>query len=190
MFKMEGYVIDEIKYFDDEIQIKCHVRAKRMGFKDEYSNKVTETKVRKIHHMMLEDKPVILLVKQRRFKFKKYGKRWEPLPQVKGKSRTSREFKKNTLRELQRDNYSGTGKKRGKSGMYAMKLLDNLDFDLQWPETMTKLGLDGKYVRTNKLVHNITNLSDKEVSTVLPNLSQAELKKFSKQPHKRTKRSN
>ncbi len=177
---MEGYVIDDPQYFEDKIEIHCHIRARRMVGEDEFSSKITETKIRRIEHMMLEDKPVILLVKQRRFKFKSGRKLWEPLPGVHGKQRTSLEFQKNTLRELQRDNYSATGFKRGKSGMYTSKLLDKLNFEFFWPESLTKLGLDGKYVKGHELIHNITNISDRKVATVLPNLSQSELKKFSR----------
>ena len=178
-FKMEDYVIDEIIYFEEEIQIECHVRARGMKHEGQYSGEVTEVKIRRIDHMMLEDKPVVLLVKQRRFKFKDGKKLWERLPNVKGKQRATGEFKQNTLRELQRDNYSATGFKRGKSGMYTSRLLDSLEFEVLWPKSLTKLGLDGKYVRGHELIHNVTNISDRKVATVLPNLSQSELKKFS-----------
>lgn len=179
MFKMEDYVIDHIEYFEENIDIECHVRAKRMASNGEYSSKIVETKIRRIDHMMLENKPVMLLVKQRRFQFMSGKRVWEKLPQVQGKQRSSSEFKENTLRELQRDNYSATGYKRGKSGMYTSKLLDSLDFKIIWPKTLTRLGLDGKYVRGNQLIHNVTNISDRKVATVLPDLSQEELKKFS-----------
>jgi len=190
MFKMEDYVIDHIEYFDDLIEIECHVRARRMICTNESSIKVVETKIRRIDHMMLEDKPVILLVTQRRFQFKNGKRLWEPLPNVKGKQRATNEFKKNTLRELQRDNYSATGFKRHKSGMYTSKLLDSLEFEVMWPKSLTKLGLDGKYVRGHQLIHNVTNISDRKVATVLPDLSQEELKKFSNQSDSRTKITN
>lgn len=176
---MEAYVIDEIEYFEDKIEIHCHIRQRGLWYKSRYYTKEITHKVRRIEHMMLEDKPVILLVRQRQFYLGNNKKKWESLPGVSGKKRTSNEFCENTLRELQRDNYSGTGFKRGKSGMYTSKLLDSLEFDLLWPESLTKLGLDGKYVRGNELVHNVTNLSDKRITTVLPNLSQKQLKKFS-----------
>lgn len=177
IFKMEGFVIEKIINYEDKLEIKCHVRGKGIWINETFHEKVTETKIRRISHMMLENKPVYLLVKQRRFYIGKGKKKWEGIPQVEGKSQTSNEFQKNTLRELQRDNYRGTGVKRHRSGMFTMKLLDKLEFPVNWSTKITKIGLDGKYVRGKELVHHVANLNTGKSVTVFPNLRQKELKK-------------
>lgn len=175
-FKLEAYVIDEVKDYPDEVHVHCHVKKRGMWFKNEYSKKIAETKVRKISHMMLEIKQVVLLVKQRRFAFKD-TKRWEKLPDVEKYKQTSNTFRLNTLRELQRDNYSGSGHKRQRSGMFPMKLLDALGMGFTWGKGIKRVGLDGKYVRHNKAVHHLADLDKGKSITILPALSQAQLKK-------------
>jgi hypothetical protein len=176
-FKMEGFVIEKIINYEDKIEILCHVKGAGIWLKDKYYRKVTEIKTRKISHMMQENRVVVLVVKQRRFYVGQGKKLWEAIPKVQGKAQTSLEFQKNTLRELQRDNYKGTGNKRNRSGMFAMKLLDGIDFLINWNTEITKIGLDGKYVRGKELVHHVANLNLNKSVTVLPNLSQFELKK-------------
>lgn len=178
IFKLEDYVIDNIEYFDDEIRIWCHSRSRGMSFDGKYSNKYYETKLRIVSHMMLEDKPVNLYITQRRFSFSK-KRIWEKLPGVAGKQRATKEFKKNTLRELHRDNYSASGFKRNKSGMYTSKLLDKLEIPIMWPDSVTRIGLDGKYVKKRQLVHHLTDLDHGKSITVLPNLTKEQLKKNS-----------
>lgn len=126
--------------------------------------------------MMLENKQIVLLVKQRRFAFKG-TKRWEKLPDVEKYKQTTNTFRLHTLRELQRDNYSGSGHKRQKSGMFPMKLLDELGMDFKWRKGIKRVGLDGKYVRKREAVHHLADLDEGKSITVLPNLSQDELKK-------------
>jgi len=174
--KLEAYVIDEVHDYSDEVHIHCHVRKRGMWFEGEYSKKITEEKLRRISHMMLENKQVVLLVKQRRFAFK-VTKRWERLPDVKKYKQTSNTFRLNTLRELQRDNYSGSGHKRHRSGMFPMKLLDALGMNFTWRKGIRRVGLDGKYVRHNKAVHHLADLDEGKSITIFPDLSQAQLKK-------------
>jgi len=98
---------------------------------------------------------------------------------------TTNVFRLHTLRELQRDNYSGSGFKRQKSGMFTMKLLDELGMEFEWRKGITRVGLDGKYVRSKELVHHLADLDKGKSITILPNLSQVELKKFSTSPRSR-----
>lgn len=175
-FKLEAYVIDEVKEYTSEIHIHCHVRKRGMHFKKQYSKKICEEKVRRISHMMLENQQIVLVVIQRRFSFKG-TKRWEKLPDVEKYKQTTNTFRLHTLRELQRDNYSGSGFKRQKSGMFPMKLLDELKTSFEWRKGIKRIGLDGKYVRKYELVHHLADLDKGKSITILPNLSQNELKK-------------
>lgn len=174
--KLEAYVVDGVKDKEFEVLIHCHVKKRGMWLKERYSDKVAESRIRRISHMMLENKQVVLLVKQRRFSFKG-TKRWEKLPDVEKYKRTSNTFRLHTLRELQRDNYSGSGHKRQRSSMFPMKLLDDLRMEFKWRKGITRVGLDGKYVCSKKLVHHLADLDEGKSITILPNLSQAKLKK-------------
>jgi len=174
--KLEEYILDEVEDKEFEVHIYCHVRRRGMWFQRQYSEKVAEERIRRISHMMLENKQVVLVVRQRRFTFKG-TRRWEKLPGVKKYKQTTNTFRLHTLRELQRDNYSGSGYKRQKSGMFPMKLLDELGMDFEWRKGITRVGLDGKYVCKNKAVHHLADLDEGKSITVLPSLSQAELKK-------------
>jgi len=176
LLELEEYVIDEVQKYATELHIHCHVRKRGMWFKGQYSEKVAEERVRRISHMMLENKQVVLVVSQRRFSFKG-TKRWEKLPDVEKYKQTTNTFRLNTLRELQRDNYSGSGFKRQKSGMFPMKLLDELEMHFEWRKGITRVGLDGKYVRSRELVHHLADLDEGKSITILPNLSQIQLKK-------------
>ncbi len=179
LLELEEYVIGEVKTYATEIHIHCHVKRRGIWFKGEYSEKVAEERMRRVSHMMLENKQVVLVVTQRRFSLKG-TRRWEKLPGVEKYKQTTNTFRLHTLRELQRDNYSGSGFKRQKSGMFPMKLLDELKMSFEWRKGITRVGLDGKYVRGKELVHHLADLDEGKSITVLPNLSQAELKKFSK----------
>jgi len=175
-FKMEEYVIDELEDKEFEVLIHCHVKKRGMWFKERYSKKMTEERIRRLSHMMLENKQVVLLVNQRRFAFKG-TRRWEKLPDVGKRKQTTNTFCLHTLRELQRDNYSGSGHKRQMSGMFPMKLLDSLEIKLEWRKGITRVGLDGKGVRKGQLVHHLADLDKGKSICVLPNLSQKQLKK-------------
>lgn len=175
-FKLEAYVIDEVKEQIAEIHIHCHVKKRGMWFQGLYSEKVAEERVRRIPHMMLENKRVVLLVRQRRFAFKT-TRRWEKLPDVEKYKQTTSTFRLHTLRELQRDNYSGSGRKRGMSGMFPMKLLDGLGINCEWRKGIRRVGLDGKYVRSKELVHHIADLDEGKSIMILPGGSQAKFKK-------------
>ena len=176
LLKMEEYVIDDMKETSMEIEVKCHAKSRGMWFKDQYSKKIVEIRTRIIPHIMLENQRVVLNISQRRFAFK-HTRRWEKLPDVEKGQRTTNTFRLHTLRELQRDNYSGSGHKRQMSGMFTMKLLDKLDIQLKWSKEITKVGLDGKGVRKNKLVHHLANLDKGKSICVLPSLTQKQLKK-------------
>jgi hypothetical protein len=173
---LKGYVVDEIVEAEYETKIYCHPRVRGMWLNGEYSKQIVETKVRRIAHMMLEGHQIILMISQRRFSFKG-TRRWEKLPNIEKYKQTTNTFRLNTLRELQRDNYSGSGRKRGKSGMFPMKLLDGLKMTFDWPSGVTKVGLDGKYVKKRELVHHIADLDRGKSLGILPNLSQKDLKK-------------
>lgn len=170
--------MDKVEQTGERTLLHCHLQKRSMLFEGERSFKVSETRIRKLPHLMLEDRMVVLAVEQRRFYFPKHKtKRWESLPDVGPRKQTTNTFRLNTLRELQRDNYSGTGYKRGKSNMFPMHILDGMHFKQGWDKVITKIGLDGKGVGNRKVVHNITNLQENKPLMVLSNLSQADLKK-------------
>jgi len=61
--------------------------------------------------------------------------------------------------------------------MSALRLIDELVISsMKWDKPIKKIGMDGKGVGSRKQVFNITNLVDKQVIGVLPNLSQKELR--------------
>ena len=179
-FKLEGYILDKIEYLEQKILLHCHIQNKNMTYKGERSNRVNETKVRKFPHMMLENQVVYLIIEQRRFYFPKHKtRRWETIPDVEKRQRTTNTFRLHTLRELQRDNYSGSGQKRQMSGMFPMKLLDKLEIKLEWRKGISKVGLDGKGVKKGQLLHHLADLEKGKSICVIPNLNQQQLKKNS-----------
>jgi len=175
-FKLEAYIIDQTNESSSEVFIHCHVKERGMWFKDQYSKQVAETRMRRIPHMMLENKRVVLVVSQRRFVFRN-TRRWEILPDIQKYKQTTNTFRLHTLRELQRDNYSGSGHKRQMSGMFPMKLLDELTMKFEWRKGIKRIGLDGKYVRSKELVHHLADLDEGKSIMILPGGSQAEFKK-------------
>ncbi len=61
--------------------------------------------------------------------------------------------------------------------MSALRLIDEIiDSSIMWKKSIKKIGMDGKGVGNRKQVFNITNLVDRKVIGILPNLSQKELK--------------
>jgi len=176
VFKLQEYIVEKLESYVHEIHIYCHPKAKGMWFEEKYSKRAVETKLRRIPHMMLENQRIVLVVTQRRFAFKG-TRRWEKLPDIEKYKQTTNTFQLHTLRELQRDNYSGTGHKRQMSGMFPMKLLDRLQSELKWPKGVTRIGLDGKGVTKGKLVHHLADLDKGKSIYVIPNLSQKQLKK-------------
>lgn len=176
LLKLEEYIIDDFEERGLEIRVKCHAKSRGMWFENQYSNRTTETRIRVIPHIMLENQRVILIIFQRRFAFKG-TRRWEKLPDIGKRQRTTDTFRLHTLRELQRDNYSGSGKKRQMSGMFPMKLLDKLKIEFKWRKGITRVGLDGKAVRKGKLIHHLVDLDKGKSICIIPNLNQDQLKK-------------
>jgi hypothetical protein len=176
VLKLKEYVIEKVEDRGRELYIYCHSKRKGMWFEAQYSRKMCETKIRRVSHIMIENVQVVLIVIQRRFSFR--GTRcWEKLPDIGKRKRTTNTFRLHTLRELQRDNYSGSGHKRQVSGMFVMKLLDELKIEFKWRKGVTRVGLDGKGVRKGKLVHHLADLDAGKSIGILPNLSQKQLKK-------------
>jgi hypothetical protein len=111
------YVIDKIEHNEGEILIHCHSKKKGIWHEEVYSQTVSERRIRKIQHIMIEDRKTFLVLTQRRFRFHELNTcRWEQFSDIGWNCSTTKQFQQNTLRELQRDNYSGTGKKRGEVG--------------------------------------------------------------------------
>lgn len=185
LLKLKEYIIDGMEETGLEIRVQCHAKGRGMWFKSQYSKKIVETKTRVIAHIMLENQRIVLIVSQRRFAFKG-TRRWEKLPDVEKKQRTTNTFRLHTLRELQRDNYSGSGHKRQMSGMFPMKLLDNLEIQFEWRKGITRVGLDGKGVGKGKSVHHLADLDKGKSICVIPNLNQKQLKKNSWKFRKKT----
>lgn len=180
LFKLEEYILDKIEYLNEEILLFCHIQARYMFFNGERSKCVNSIRKRKIPHMMLENQLVFLIVEQRRFHFPLQKKRlWEMLPGVGRRKQTTNTFRLHTLRELQRDNYSGSGKKRHKSPMFPMKLLDNLPIEFKWRKGIKTIGMDGKGVKKGKLIHHLVDLEQGKSICVMPGESQFLFKKNS-----------
>jgi hypothetical protein len=178
LFNLEGYVLDRVEHREDGTFLYCHLQRKSMAFRGERSMRFSGKRVRTLPHMMMEDKMAVLVVTQRRFYFPRHRtKRWESLPQVGRRKQSTDVFRINTLRELQRDNYSGTGHKRHKSHMFPIHLLDSLPCVREWRAGMARIGMDGKGVGHNKAVHHIADLDRHRPQLVLPGLSQERLKK-------------
>ncbi len=178
MFKIQGYILDKIEDKNNKILLHCHIQRKTMIYNSERSNNINETRERRLSHMLLEDQLVIIIINQRKFYFpKQKTKRWELLPDVNQYNQTTNTFRLNALRELQRDNYSQTGLKRGMSGMFMSKLLDKLNINIKWNNNIKKVGLDGKGASKHKLIHNLTDIGNKKPIAVFSNLNQKDLKK-------------
>jgi hypothetical protein len=176
ILKLKAYVINNVQETKTQIAVHCHPRNRGMWLNEEFSINVKETKTRRIPHMMLENQRIVLVVTQRRFAFKG-TRRWEKLPNIEKRKRTTNTFRLHTLRELQRDNYSGSGHKRQMSGMFPMKLLDNLEIEFKWRKGITRVGLDGKGVGKGKSVHHLADLDRGKSICVIPDLNQKQLKK-------------
>lgn len=178
IFQLEGYILDRIEYSEDRTFLHCHIQKISMIYKGERSIRVNETRERRLSHMMLEDKRVILVITQRRFYFPGHRtKRWEKLPDVGSRKQTTDTFRLNTLRELQRDNYSGAGFKRQKSHMFPSHILDSMEFGIEWKDKIKRIGMDGKGVGHNKVIHNIVNLDENKPLIILPDMNQKQVKK-------------
>lgn len=109
----EEFVIEKIEQNGGVTEIFCHGKRRGMWYGEEYSQRVSERRIRRVKHLMVEDSPVVLVITQRRFRFHKGETcRWEEFSDIEKNGKTSREFKKNSLRELQTQNYTQTGKKR------------------------------------------------------------------------------
>jgi len=176
VLKLEEYIIDDLKTKAFESRVECHAKGKGMWLNGQYSRKIAETRIRIIPHLMLENQRIVLVISQRRFAFK-CTRRWEKLPDIEKGQRTTNTFRLHTLRGLQRDNYSGSGRERQMSGMFPMKLLDKLEIKTEWRQGITKVGLDGKGVRKGQLLHHLADLEQGKSICVMPNLNQLHLKK-------------
>jgi len=107
------YVLDNLREQEGASEVYCHSKTPGMWHEGEYSKTVSERRIRRVKHIMIEDTQVVLVITQRRFRFHQQKTcRWEKLPGIESCSKTSNEFQKNTLRELQTQNYSQSGKKR------------------------------------------------------------------------------
>lgn len=59
----------------------------------------------------------------------------------------------------------------------SLNLIDEIVISsIKWDKPIKRVGIDGKGVRKHKQVFSITNLSDKEIIGILPDLTQLELK--------------
>jgi len=79
---------------------------------------------------------------------------------------------------LRTTDYTGTAAIRKTSKMTPIRLIDKLvKTSIKWDKPIKKIGLDGKGVCKRKQIFNITNLSDREIIGILPNLTQQKLTK-------------
>lgn len=174
ILKLEGYIIETIEETNKEIFVNCRSRKRGMRYEGQYSVVVSTTRIKNSRHVVIDDRVVILRIKQRKFYFSKRDKRlWEILPNFKRKKRDSNTFREQSLKELRNTNYTGTSIKRHTSRMYPLRLLDEIEgFQMNWDGNCTRIGLDGKSVKKHQMVTNITNLDKHEVVSVLPGYNQ------------------
>lgn len=178
MFNLEGYVLDKMKIDDNQnILLFCHLKRKTMKFKSQISNSVCTTKLRKIKHQVFEGRVVWIVIKQRRFYFSKYDKRlWEKLPNISCRKQTSDMYRINTIKSLQKATYTHNAILRGCSAMFSSRLVDELpDIKFNWPDIISKVGLDGKNIGKFKQGFTLTNLDKNELISAIPPMSQKNL---------------
>jgi hypothetical protein len=90
LFKLEGYILDKVEYKNSKTLLHCHIQKKTMVYSGETSKKVSETRIRYLPHMLLEDETIILVIEQRRFYFPGHKtRRWEILPDVSSYKQTN-----------------------------------------------------------------------------------------------------
>lgn len=180
ILKLEDYVIENIEFESNKILVYCHFRKNGMWYKDQYSEALSTSKIKTAKHMMIEDRVVILKIKQRKFHFSRYKKNlWESLPNFQSNKHDSNTFRKNTLKTLKVTNYTGTSVSRSTSKMYPLRLLDSIGgFKINWDFNCKRIGLDGKGVKKGKAVTNITNLDKREIISVLPAYNQMTMEKW------------
>lgn len=180
LFKLEAFVIHKIEDETDKILIWCRARRRGIWHEGQYSEALSTSRTKTARHAMIENRPVILKITQRKFYFKKSDKRlWEPLPIFQKEKHDSNFFRENTLKTLKVSNYTGASASRLTSKMFPLRLLDDIGgFKVNWDPDCHRLGLDGKGVRKHRMVTNITNLDRREVVSVLPSYDQRTLEKW------------
>lgn len=183
LLKLEEYVIENIKEEGNKIIVYCHSRRRGMWHKNQYSTALSTSRVKTSRHMVIEDRIVILKIKQRKFHFCRYNSNlWEILPNFQRKKHDSNAFRQNTLKNLRVTNYTGVSDIRSTSKMFPLRLLDQIEgFSTNWDPECKRIGLDGKGVKKGMAVTNITNLDKNEVISVLPAYSQESLEKWCQQ---------
>ena len=53
VLKLKEYIIEKVEDKGKEMYVYCHSGRRGMWFKNQYSKKVCETKIKKISHMMI-----------------------------------------------------------------------------------------------------------------------------------------
>lgn len=178
MFDLKGYILDKIEIpNDNNILLFCHLKRKTMKLKSQRSCRVCATRERKIKHQIFEGKTVWIIINQRRFFFSKYDKRlWEKLPNVSVKKQTSNTYIINTIKSLNKTTYSHNAELRQSSPMFSSRLIDALpEIKINWTNTISQVGLDGKNIGKHKQSFTLTNLDQKELISALPPMNQKEL---------------
>lgn len=88
ILKLEGYIIETIEETNKEIFVNCRSRKRGMRYEGQYSVVVSTTRIKNSRHVVIDDRVVILRIKQRKFYFSKRDKRlWEILPNFKRKKK-------------------------------------------------------------------------------------------------------
>jgi len=180
LLNLEEYIIERIEWEEEQIMVHCFPKSRGMWYQGQYSTALSASKIKIARHMMIEDRVVILKIRQRKFHFSQTKKNlWEVLPSFQKHKHDSQAFRKNTLKTLRVTNYTGTSTSRHTSKMYPLRLLDTINgFKINWDPECRRIGLDGKGVRKHKAVTNITNLDKKEVISVLPAYNQKTLEEW------------
>src|SRR4030042_3233900 len=124
LLNLEEFIIEKIEYEAKQILVFCYPEVRGMWHLDQYSTALSTFKIKTARHMMIEDRVVILKIRQRKFHFNRYRKNlWEILPSFQRHKHDSQAFRGNTLRILRVTNYTGTSISRSTSKMYPLRLL-------------------------------------------------------------------
>lgn len=185
MLNLQGLLLGNIKIMEDEKQILVPCRSARRtalcpvcGMN---TNKIHQTKLRKIKHGMLNYRQVILQLTVRRFKCRRCQKIFtETFPGI-SRDRSSVNLKIQMLDWLRRNSFNFVGEQFQVSPSTLVRYLRKMNgaASIDWSRAnVTKLGIDENSFRGKRLVITITDLSNRELLAVLKGDSQRYLAEF------------
>jgi len=67
LLQLEEFIIDKIDFEDSKITVRCHSGKRGMWHDGEYAKALSATRIKTARHMIMEDKVVVLKIRQRKF---------------------------------------------------------------------------------------------------------------------------